>query len=560
MQMIKMTRQFLLLIFGFLLLTSCSITQPLNQKLKFTRQDTLRGSNGIERAWWDVLHYDVNVTPDYTSKTITGKTTIQYKVLPNRKSMYMQIDLQQPLVVDTVYYNGKLYINDPGHPYYNEGNVWHIPLPQSEVNSLHSITIAYHGKPREAVKPPWDGGWIFTKDEQGRPWMTVACQGLGASVWYPCKDYQGDEPNNGATLTMNISNDLTAVGNGRLNSKSESPNFNSYRWEVKSPINNYTIIPYIGHYANWSDTLQGEKGKLDLNYWVLDYDLPKAKKQFEQVKPMLRAFEYWFGPYPFYEDGFQLIETPHLGMEHQSAVAYGNHFQNGYLGTAYPSSSQWAMKFDYIIIHESGHEWFGNNITTKDIADMWVHESFTTYSETLFVEYYYGKNAATEYITAMRGNINNDKPITGPYGVNQEGSGDMYAKGANVIHTIRQVINDDEKFRQILKGLNKDFYHQTVTSKQVENYISQKAAKDLSKIFDQYLRTAQIPTLQLKAEGEKIKFRWTNCIAGFIMPVKLTNGQWIHPTTSEQKIKLEGGDFSNVDVDKNFYIDVKKQQ
>jgi aminopeptidase N len=390
--------------------------------------------------------------------------------------------------------------------------------------------------------------------------MTVACQGLGASVWYPCKDYQGDEPNNGATLTMNISNDLTAVGNGRLNSKSESPNFNSYRWEVKSPINNYTIIPYIGHYANWSDTLQGEKGKLDLNYWVLDYDLPKAKKQFEQVKPMLRAFEYWFGPYPFYEDGFQLIETPHLGMEHQSAVAYGNHFQNGYLGTAYPSRSQWAMKFDYIIIHESGHEWFGNNITTKDIADMWVHESFTTYSETLFVEYYYGKNAATEYITAMRGNINNDKPITGPYGVNQEGSGDMYAKGANVIHTIRQVINDDEKFRQILKGLNKDFYHQTVTSKQVENYISQKAAKDLSKIFDQYLRTAQIPTLQLKAEGEKIKFRWTNCIAGFNMPVKLTNGQWIHPTTSEQKIKLEGGDFSNVDVDKNFYIDVKKQQ
>jgi aminopeptidase N len=228
MQMIKMTRQFLLLISGFLLLTSCSIAQPLNQKLKFTRQDTLRGSNGIERAWWDVLHYDVNVTPDYTSKTITGKTTIQYKVLPNRKSMYMQIDLQQPLVVDTVYYNGKLYINDPGHPYYNEGNVWHIPLPQSEVNSLHSITIAYHGKPREAVKPPWDGGWIFTKDEQGRPWMTVACQGLGASVWYPCKDYQGDEPNNGATLTMNISSDLTAVGNGRLNSKSESPNFNSY--------------------------------------------------------------------------------------------------------------------------------------------------------------------------------------------------------------------------------------------------------------------------------------------------------------------------------------------
>jgi aminopeptidase N len=558
MQMIKMTRQFLTLISGFLFLTSCSLAQPLNQKLKFTRQDTLRGSNGAERAWWDVLHYDVNVTPDYTSKTITGKTTIQYKVLPNRKSIYMQIDLQQPLVVDTVFYNGKLYINDPGRPYYNEGNVWHIPLPQSEVNSIQSVTIAYHGKPREAVKPPWDGGWIFAKDEQGRPWMTVACQGLGASVWYPCKDYQGDEPDNGATLTINVPKNLVAVGNGRLDSKSENPNFNSYTWKVKSPINNYSIIPYIGHYVNWSDTLQGENGKLDLNYWVLDYDLPKAKKQFEQVKPMLRAFEYWFGPYPFYEDGFQLIEAPHLGMEHQSAVAYGNQFSNGYLGTDL-SGSSWGLKWDYIIVHESGHEWFGNNITTKDIADMWVHEGFTDYSETLFTEYYYGKEAADEYLQGLRKNIANDKPIIGPYGVNQEGSADMYYKGANLIHTIRQVINDDEKFRQILRGLNKDFYHQTVTSKQVENYISQKAEKDLSKIFDQYLRTTQIPTLELKAEGDKIKFKWTNCIAGFDMPVKLTNGQWIHPTTIEQKIKLEGSNFSNISVDKNFYINIKKQ-
>jgi aminopeptidase N len=558
MQMIKMTRQFLLLISSFLLLASCSLAQPLNQKLKFTRQDTLRGSNGAERAWWDVLHYDVNVTPDYNTKTIIGKTTIQYKVLPNRKSIYMQIDLQQPLVVDTVYYNGKLYINDPSRPYYNEGNVWHIPLPQSEVNSTHSVTIVYSGKPREAVKPPWDGGWIFAKDEQGRPWMTVACQGLGASVWYPCKDYQGDEPDNGATLTINVPKDLVAVGNGRLDSKSENPNLNSYTWEVKSPINNYSIVPYIGHYVNWSDTLQGEKGRLDLNYWVLDYDLSKAKKQFEQVKPMLRAFEYWFGPYPFYEDGFQLIEAPHLGMEHQSAVAYGNQFSNGYLGTDL-SGSSWGLKWDYIIVHESGHEWFGNNITTKDIADMWVHEGFTDYSETLFTEYYYGKEAANEYLQGLRKNIANDKPIIGPYGVNQEGSGDMYYKGANLIHTIRQVINDDEKFRQILRGLNKDFYHQTVTSKQVETYISQKAGKDLSKIFDQYLRTAQIPTLQLKAEGDKIKFKWTNCIAGFDMPVKLTNGQWIHPTTTEQKIKLEGSKFSNIAVDENFYINIKKQ-
>jgi aminopeptidase N len=552
-----MKRQILLAI-SFLLFTLCSVAQPLSHKNIFTHQDSLRGTIGPERAWWDVLHYDVNVTPDYNLKSIAGKTVIQYKVLPNQRTDYLQIDLQQPLMIDTLFYDGKLYINYPAKPYYREGNVWHIPLPKANVNSIHSISIAYHGKPREAITPPWDGGWIFTKDAEGRSWMTVACQGLGASVWYPCKDHQSDEPDNGATLTINVPNDLIAVGNGRELSKTENSNLVSYTWEVKSPINNYTIIPYIGHYVNWTDTLQGEKGKLDISYWVLDYDLDKAKKQFEQVKPMLRAFEYWFGPYPFYEDGYKLVESSHLGMEHQSAVAYGNHFMNGYLGKAYPSNSPWALKFDYIIIHESGHEWFGNNITTKDIADMWVHEGFATYSEALYVEYYYGKQAASEYVIALRPGIRNNKTIIGTYGVNQEGSGDMYNKGANLLHTIRQVVNDDAKFRQILRGLNKDFYHQTVTSKQVEDYMSQKSGKDLSKIFDQYLRTTQIPTLELKADGDKIKFKWTNCIAGFNMPVKLTNNQWINPTTTEQKIKLESSDFSNVDVDKNFYIVVKK--
>lgn len=554
-----MRKLFLFLLIYVLGFTSV-FAQPLHRKNNFTRQDTLRGSNGVERTWWNVLHYNINVTPDYDSKTIKGKTTIQYKILPDQRSDYLQIDLQKPLMIDSLFYDNHLYINYPAKPYYNEGNVWHIPLPRSAVNSIHSISVVYHGKPREAVHPPWDGGWIFTKDAQGREWMSVACQGLGASVWYPCKDYQGDEPDNGATLTINVPDSLIAVGNGRLVSKFEIPNskLTSYTWEVKSPINNYDIIPYIGHYVNWSDTLQGEKGILDLNYWVLDYDLAKAKKQFEQVKLMLRAFEYWFGPYPFYEDGYKLVEAPHLGMEHQSAVAYGNHFMNGYLGNDL-SGTGWGLKWDYIIVHESGHEWFGNNITTKDIADMWVHEGFTDYSETLFTEFYYGKEAADEYVQGLRKNIANDKNIIGPYGVNQEGSEDMYYKGANLIHTIRQVINDDEKFRQILIGLNKDFFHQTVTSKQIEDYMSQKSGKDLSKIFDQYLRTTQIPALELKAEGDKIKFKWTNCLAGFDMPVKLTNGQWIYPTTTEQKIKLEGTKFSDINVDKNFYINVKKQ-
>jgi aminopeptidase N len=528
---------------------------------QYTHQDTLRGTIGPERAWWDVLHYDLSVTPDYANKSITGRTTIQYKVLPNQKSDYLQIDLQKPLKIDTIFYDGRLYINYPRKPYYNEGNVWHIPLPRAQANSTHTLAIVYHGNPRIAVNPPWDGGWIFTKDAMGRPWMTVACQGLGASVWYPCKDHQSDEPDNGATLSMTVIDSLTAVGNGRLKEKkSNNDGTTTWTWEVKNPINNYTIIPYIGKYVNFTDTLNGEKGKLDLGYWVLDYNLEKAKKQFgRDVKPMLRCFEYWFGPYPFYEDSYKLVESSHLGMEHQSATAYGNHYMDGYLGRDL-SGTGWGKKWDYIIVHESGHEWFGNNITTNDIADMWVHEGFTDYSETLFVECQYGKKAADEYTQGLRRSIGNEAPVIGPYGVNKEGSSDMYNKGNNLLHTIRQVINDDAQFREILRGLNKDFYHKTVNSKDVENYISQKSGKDLSKIFDQYLRTTMIPVLEYKINGDNLSYRWTNCIKDFSMPVRLATGEWLNVTTNWKSTSATAGLVNNFEVDKNFYITVKKVQ
>ena len=477
----------------------------------------------------------------------------------------MQIDLQKPFKIDSIYYDGKMYINDPAKPYYNDGNVWFIPLPKDPLNSIHTIGIVYHGIPRPAITPPWDGGWIWSKDEKGRPWMTVACQGLGASVWYPCKDHQSDEPDNGASITITVPDDLVAVANGRLKEKRSQNGSTSWTWEVKSPINNYNIVPYIGKYVNFSDTYDGEKGKLDLNYWVLDYNLDKAKKQFDQnVKPMLKSFEYWFGPYPFYEDGFKMVESSHLGMEHQSAIAYGNHYVNGY----YPgfgnsgmdlSGSGWGLKWDYIIIHEAGHEWFGNNITTNDIADMWVHEGFTDYSETLFVESLFGKKAADEYTQGLRNNIQNDAPIIGPYGVNKEGSSDMYYKGNNVIHTIRQVINDDELFRNILRGMNKDFYHKTVNSLDVEKYISERSGKDLSKVFDQYLRTTKIPVLEYKIQGDKISYRWNNCVTEFAMPVKLKIAdEWLYPTTDWKQTNGTADLINNFDIDKNFYIIVKK--
>lgn len=524
-------------------------------KQTFSHLDTLFGSNTPQRSWWDVQRYDVSVTPDIDTKTISGKTTLTYTVLTDQHDDYLQLDLQKPLQVDSIFYNGKSYVNDPAKPIYSAGGHWFIALPPSAKGSVQQLTIVYHGKPKEAQNPPWEGGWIWKKDKQGRPWVSVACEDDGASLWYPCKDMWSDEPDKGASLTITVPEDLAAVGNGRLNKRVVVDGKAQYTWEVTAPINAYNIIPYIGHYVSWSDTLSGEKGKLDLAYWVLDYEKSKAEKQFEQVKPMLRAFEYWFGPYPFYADGYKLVQSPHLGMEHQSAVAYGNGFMNGYLGTDL-SGTGWGLKWDYIIVHESGHEWFGNNITAKDIADMWIHEGFTDYSETLFTDYYYGKNAGNAYTQGLRKGIANDKPIIGPYGVHKSGSDDQYSKGSNLLHTIRQLIDNDEKFRQILRGLNSEFYHQTVTTQQVEEYISRQSGKDLRTIFDQYLRTTRIPVLEYKQAGKIVLYRWSNTVPGFALPVRLADGRWINPSSTWQKTTLAGGAFFQ--TDKNFYINLRK--
>jgi len=554
---------------SLILVTLCfsksTCAQPLSNKGKFTRQDTLRGSITPERAWWNVTSYNVYVAPDFKSKTIKGWNQILFSVNSYSRNRKMQIDLQQPMQIDSVIFegkkltykrNGNVFLVEFGQRFSSPGRL----LPGETKSSKNfSVNIYYSGKPREAINPPWDGGWIWKKDAKGRPWMTVACQGLGASVWYPCKDHQADEPDLGALIQVKVPDTLIAVSNGKFYSKDDQKDGTMlYTWQVKNPINNYNIVPYIGKYVHFSDNYIGETEKnLSLDYWVLDYNLEKAKTQFgRDVKPMLKAFEYWFGPYPFYEDGFKLVESSHLGMEHQSATAYGNHYMNGYLGSDL-SGSGWGLKWDYIIIHESGHEWFANNITTKDIADMWVHEGFTMYSEVLFIEYHYGKKAADEYLAGIRRNISNDIPLIGPYGVNQEGSGDMYNKGASLLHTIRQVIDNDSVFRNILRGLNKDYYHQTVDSKEVEAYFSKKSGKNLSKIFDQYLRTIKIPVLEYKTVNDKLQYRWANTVAGFDMPVKLTNGTWLRPTNQWKSTVMTAAlRSSGIVVEDNFYVEV----
>ena len=525
--------------------------QVLNNKQEFTRQDSLRGTNNEFRNWWDVKKYKVSVEPDYQSKSIKGKTTITFDKIAPQQSDLLQIDLQDPMMVSAVKLNGKK-ISD----FKRDGNVYFINVGKNIKNTSNQLELEYNGNPRVAVRAPWDGGWIFAKDEKGRDGMSVAVQGLGASAWFPNKDYLGDEPDNGMELEIIAPKDLVGVGNGRLVSKKEKNGKTISTWKVVNPINNYNIIPYIGHYVNFKDTFEGEKGKLDLDYYVLDYNIDKAKSQFEQAKLMLKSFEHWFGPYPFYEDSFKIVEAPHLGMEHQSGIAYGNKFENGYLGRDL-SGSGWGLKWDFIIVHEAGHEWFGNNITEKDVADMWIHEAFTAYSETLFTETYYGKDAASEYVRGTRKAIQNDIPIIGVYGVNQEGSGDMYYKGANMIHTLRTWMNNDEKFRQMLRGLNKEFYHQTVTTEQIENYIAKFSGLNLNTFFNQYLRTVKVPTLELKQNGNKVEYRYTNVVDGFAMPLRLKDSDVIiNPTTNWQTINNSTITRAiDVTINPNYYID-----
>jgi len=583
-----MTYKASILTLFFALFISCSFAQLMVKKTEFTHADTLRGTLNSNRTWWDVLRYDLTVQPNYENKSIQGKAIIEFKTvydaisLPHEKySDYftMQLDLQQPMVIDSIKkdveilkYNKstKSYIHDRYESrnlkFERANNIalvhFDFEYKLKEKDTKDAITVYYHGTPKEAINPPWDGGWIWKKDAQGRPWMSVACQGLGASVWYPCKDHQSDEPNDGATLSIIVPDTLVAVGNGRLINTAKVAGLATYTWEVKNPINNYLIIPSIGKYVNFTDTIMGEKGKLDLSFWVLDYDLPKAKEHFKQAKLMLHAFEYWFGPYPFYEDSYKLVESPHLGMEHQSATAYGNKFMNGYLGRDL-SGTGWGLKWDYIIVHESGHEWFANNITTKDIADMWVHEGITDYSETLFTEYYYGKEAGNDYNYGQRNGIRNREPIIGQYGVNKEGSGDMYPKGANMMHTIRHSMNDDTKFRQILRGLGKTFYHETVTTQQIEQYISTQSGFDYSKVFDQYLRDIRIPVLEyvIDSAAASLNYRWTNCNESFNLPLAIpVSSIKIYPTTKWQSINLDKAEFSwwdSKNIERLYYIKAK---
>jgi aminopeptidase N len=515
---------------------------------QFTKQDSLRGSITKERSWWDLKKYHLDIKVNPSDSTIVGSNTIEYQVI--EKYNVMQIDLQEPMQITQIVQDG---IN---LKYKREGNVYHVYLAANQnIGEKKQLVVFYAGKPKIAVNPPWDGGITWKKDANGKSFVASSCQGLGASVWWPNKDHMYDEAES-MLISVNVPKGLMNISNGRLiSTKPLKDNTTTFTWQVTNPINNYGVNINIGDYVGFAEKYKGEKGVLDCQYYVLRNNLAKAKKQFQDVPKMLKAFEHWFGPYPFYEDSYKLVEVPYLGMEHQSSVTYGNDYQNGYRGRDL-SGTGWGLKFDFIIIHESGHEWFANNITYKDIADMWIHESFTNYSESLFVEYYYGKEAGAAYVRGTRKNIRNDQPIIGQYNVNNEGSGDMYYKGGNMLHTIRQIINNDEKWRQILRGLNSTFYHQTVTTQQIENYISAQSGIDFSPVFNQYLRDTRVPTLEYYFKEKQLVYRWINCVDRFTMPVQVDlNGASLRIQPSKEwKVLAVTTTGSKLSIDPNYYV------
>lgn len=518
----------------------------------FTRADSLQGSLRHERTAYDVLRYDLTIAVHPKERKIIGHNKITFKVVEKEVST-IQIDLFENMKIDSIVWE------DNSLFYKREFNAVFVDFPQVLVNGdTHELTFYYSGKPQMARRPPWDGGFVWSKDSNDKDWIGVAVQGTGASLWYPVKDHQTDEPDNGATITIIAPNGLMGVSNGRLIETIKADQTTAWKWEVKNPINNYNITLNIGDYVHFGENYKG----LDLNYYILKNNLSKAKSHFEEVKPMLDCFQSKFGKFPFWEDGYKLIETPYLGMEHQSGISYGNKYLKGYLGQDI-SDTGIGMLFDYITIHESGHEWFGNSITSEDIADMWIHEGFTTYTEGVFIECQYGYDQSVKYMNGKKINVLNKTPIVGQFGVNFKASNsDMYGKGALFLHTLRNVINNDDLWWNLLLDFAQTYRHHIVNTNMVLDFFDQKTGLDLEPIFKQYLFHPDVPTLELKIKRGKVYYRWQSDIADFNMPidVKFNNEltRW-HPDNDWQQSNFKTKKLKDVKpMDDNFYIHIKR--
>ena len=537
-------RQVLLCVLALPILSACGSWPDIS------RQEHLRGSVTPERAWWDVLHYDLAIEVVPEDKTLEGSNTIRFRTLGSGDRM--QLDLQPPLEVTRVSYDGV------DLEFEREGNVYWIRFANPLAAGVEAqVQVFYEGKPKPSRNPPWTGGFSWETDDLGAPFIATSCQGDGASLWWPNKDHGYDEPDRGMDIRVTVPERLTAVSNGRLVRTEHDADAETRRfhWRVTNPINNYCVNVNIGTYMSIPSTYQGEGGMLDVEYWVLKHQEEVARRQFEEVPRTLAALEHWFGKYPFYEDSYKLVTVPYLGMEHQSSVTYGNGFRNGYQGRDL-SKTGVGLNFDFIVVHESAHEWFGNNVSMKDVADMWIHESFANYAENLFVEYHFTEEEAQDYVIGCRKLIRNDASIIGTYDANRSGSGDMYYKGGNMLHTMRHVLDDDAKWRNMLRGLNQEFWHRTVTTEEIEAYINRTTGFDFGPFFDQYLRTTDIPVLEVDRRDDAIRLSWKGVVPDFAVPVLVRlDGVEHRVLVSEEPTELRlQSRLDSFELDRNFYM------
>ena len=548
-QHLRSTAQGLLLC-ALLLFTSSVIAQGP----AFTRRDTLRGTLNDNRSCYDVKHYDLLVRVDTSYQSIWGENTITFKA--ERDFRVMQVDLFANMVVSKITFQGEsLKLS-------REFDAINIEFPHDLKSGEHySITIQYFGKPQIAKNPPWDGGFIWAKDSQNQPWIAVACQGTGASLWWPCKDHLSDEPDS-MDIRCQVPSNLTCISNGQDRGVyRDKRGILTHHWHVSYPINNYNVTLNIGDYVQLHDHYTASDGDtLALDYYVLRGNEEKALKHFEQVKPMLACYEEYLGKYPFWNDGYALVETPYLGLEHQSAIAYGNRFLSGYLGG---DRSAQQLDFDYIIIHETGHEWWGNSVSASDIADMWIHESFCTYSEAIYVECRYGYDTAMKYVNALRGDVRNSTSIMGIYGVNREGHYDMYVKGMLFLNTLRHVVNNDSLWWGMIKEMSSEEFRLRVTNyDEVVAYFNRKTGINISPLFSQYVKHYRLPRLVYSTRKKRKKMvttvRWEADVANFSMPISvLIDGQKkLVPITSVNE-KIQSVSPPEFDRE-HFYYELKK--
>lgn len=526
----------------------------LAQGEKFTRRDTLRGTLNEQRSCYDVKHYDLLVRIDTSYQSIWGENTITF--LATRDFRLMQVDLFANMVVSKITHQGEsLKLT-------REFDAIFIEFPNVlKAGEHYSITIQYFGKPQIAKNPPWDGGFVWKYDQLNQPWITVACQGTGASLWWPCKDHLSDEPDS-MDIRCQVPSNLKCISNGQDRGVYvDQRGFKTHHWHVSYPINNYNVTLNIGDYVQLHDTYTALDGDtLALDYYVLRGTEEKALAHFQQVKPMLACYEQFLGKYPFWKDGYALVQTPYLGMEHQGAIAYGNRFLSGYLGS---DRSAQKLDFDYIIIHETGHEWWGNSVSAADIADMWIHESFCTYSEAIYVECRYGYDTAMTYVNALRDGVQNRTSIMGIYGVNREGHYDMYVKGMLFLNTLRHVVDNDELWWALIKEMaSEEFHHRITNYDEVVQFFNLRTGINMSPLFAQYVKNYRIPRLVYsirKKRGKTITtVRWETDVTGFQMPItcvidgKKTN---VLITNDNKKIQsLASPEFDN----EHFYYELKK--